>query len=39
MILVLGSIVYNRAMVYKRQTFLKVVVHMIIIDQRNQTAR
>ena len=28
-----GSIVYDRATVYKRQNFLKVVVHVIIIDQ------
>ena len=34
-----GSIVYNRAIQYKRQDFLKVVVHVIIIDQCNQTAR
>ena len=32
------SIVYNRAIVYKRQSFLKVVVHAIITDQCNQTA-
>ena len=36
---ILGSIVYNRAIVYKHQNFLKVVVHVIIIDQCNQTAR
>ena len=34
-----GSIVYNSAIVYNRQNFLKVAVHMIIIDQYNQTAR
>ena len=28
-----GSIVYNRAIVYERQNFLKVVVHVIINDQ------
>ena len=28
----LGSSVYNRAKVYKRQNFLKVVVHVIIFD-------
>ena len=33
-----GSIVYNRAIVYKRQKFLKLVVHVIIIEQCNQTA-
>ena len=32
-------IVYNRTVVYKRQNCLKVVVHVIIIDQWNQTAR
>ena len=37
--LIFGSIVYNRAIVYKRHNFLKVVVHVIIIDQCNQTAR
>ena len=31
-----GSIVYSRAIVYKRQNFLKVVVHVIIIDQSIQ---
>ena len=36
---VFGSIVHNRAIVYKRQHVLKVVVHVIIIDQCNQTAR
>ena len=34
-----GLIAYNRAIVYKPQNFLKVVVHVIIIDQSNQTAR
>ena len=33
-----GSIDYNHAIVYKSQNFL-VVVHVIIIDQWNQTAR
>ena len=33
-----GSIVYNRTKVYMHQNFLKVVVHVIIIHQRNQTA-
>ena len=33
------SIVYNRAIIDKRQAFLKVlVVHVIIIDQCNQIA-
>ena len=38
---VFGSIVYNRAIVYKRQNFLTVFVHVIIIDQIecNQTGR
>ena len=36
---VFWSIVYNRAKVYIHQTFSKVVVHVIIIDQWNQTAR
>ena len=31
------SIVYNRAIVYKDKIFLKVDVHLIIIDQCNQT--
>ena len=31
--------VYNRAIVYKRHNFLQVIVHVIIIDQCNQTAR
>ena len=30
---IFGSIVYNRAIVYKRQNFLKVGVHVNIIDQ------
>ena len=30
-----GSIVYNRAIVYKRQNFLQIVVHVIITDQCN----
>ena len=34
-----GSIVYNRAKVYKRKNFLMVVVHVISIDQCTQTAR
>ena len=29
---IFGSIVYNRAIVYRRQNFLKVAVHVIIID-------
>ena len=33
------SIVYSKAIEYRRQNFLKVVVHVIIIDQCNQTAR
>ena len=37
--LFLGSIVYNRAIGYKGRNFLKVVVHVIIIDQYNQSAR
>ena len=32
-------IVYNRAIVYKRQNFVKVVVHVIIIGQCNHIAR
>ena len=32
------SIVYNRANVYIQQNFLKVVVHVVIIVQWNQTA-
>ena len=35
----IGWIVYKRAIVYNLQKFLKVVVHVIIIDQCNQTAR
>ena len=40
-ILFIVSILYNWVIVYKRQNFLKihVVVHVIIIDQCNQTAR
>ena len=34
-----GSNVYNLSIVYKRHNFLKEVVHVIIIDQCNQTAR
>ena len=34
-----GSIVYNRAIVYKRQNFFMVIVIKIITDQCNQTAR
>ena len=33
------SIVYNRAKVYKHQNYLNVVVHVILIDKWNQTAR
>ena len=33
------SIVYNSAKLYTHQNFLKVVVHVIISDQLNQTAR
>ena len=33
-----GSTVYNQSKVYIHQNFLKVVVHVIIIDQWNQTA-
>ena len=36
---IIRSIVYNRAIRYKRKNFFKVVVHVIIIDQCNQTAR
>ena len=39
MITIFWSIVYNRSRVYIHQNFLKVVVHVIIIDQRNQIAR
>ena len=35
----LGRLFYNRAKVYMHQNFLKVVLHVIIIDQWNQTAR
>ena len=35
---IFGSIVCNRAILYKRQNILKVVVRKIIIDQWNQTA-
>ena len=35
----MGSTVYNQAIVYKRQNFHKVVVHAIVIDQRKQTDR
>ena len=31
------SIVYNRAIVYKRKNFLKVVVHVMTTDRCNQT--
>ena len=34
-----GSIIHNRAIVYKRKTFLKIVVHGIISDQCNQSNR
>ena len=30
---ILGLIVYNQAVVYKLQNFLKVMVHVFIIDQ------
>ena len=33
-----GSTVYNQSKVYIHQNFLKAVVHVIIIDQWNQTA-
>ena len=36
---IFGSIVYSRAKVYIHQNFLKVIVHVIIIDQWNQAAR
>ena len=36
---VIGSIVYNRAIVYKRQNFIKVVVYVIIIDQWSSATR
>ena len=32
---ILGSIVYSRPIEYKQNNFLKVVVHVIIIDQCN----
>ena len=35
----LDRFAYNRTKVYIHQDFLKIVVHMIIIDQCNQTAR
>ena len=36
----IGSVVYNRVViVHKRQNFLWVVVHVIVIDQCNQTVR
>ena len=34
--IIFGSIVYNLATVNKRQNFLKVVVHAIIMDQCDQ---
>ena len=34
---IFGLVVYNLALVYKCQSFYKVVVHMIITDQCNQT--
>ena len=34
-----GSISCNRAEVYIHQNFLKVVVHVIVIDQWNKNAR
>ena len=36
---VLGSIVCNSAIIYKRQNFFQVVLHVIIIEQCNQTVR
>ena len=36
---IFGSIVDNQAIEYKCQNFHKVAVHVIIIDQCNQTAR
>ena len=39
LVLLFGSIVYIRAKVYIHQDFFKVVVHVIIIDHWNQTAR
>ena len=38
-LVVLGSIVYNRVIVYMTPNFFKVVVHVIIFDQCNQTVR
>ena len=38
-IILIGSIVYNRAWVRTHQIFRKNVVHVIIIDQWNKTAR
>ena len=35
---IFGSIAYNPAIVYKRLHFLKVVIHVIVTDLRNQTA-
>ena len=35
-VIIFGSMIYNRAIVYKRQNFPKVDVH---IEQCNQTAR
>ena len=37
--MLIGAIVYNRVEVYIHQNFLKVVVHVVIIDTRNQTTR
>ena len=34
-----GSIIYNLSIVYIRQNFLEIVVHVILIDQLNQIAR
>ena len=36
--MIFGLILYNRAIVYKCLKILKVVVHVIITDQCNQTA-
>ena len=36
---IFGSIVYIRAIVYKHQNFLKVVVNVIITDQCNKSER
>ena len=38
MLNIFGSIVYNQAIEYKWQNFLKAVVHMITIDKFYQTA-